>query len=346
MALTPPLYRHTFRPDGMHYAAVVRWDLDKMLPPWCYRLLTPFLARAVETTGWVSDPFQAITYVILLGTLYTLWLFFLKQGLTLFSATVLTIIYAFSYPSRKLLHLVSSADPIAMLTIILGIWFILEQRHLAFGAIQVIGALNREVSFLLIPLAYLYWSRKWIDFRSVRKLLWCIPGFVIFVAIRWIVPITGPGFIQFYLNPSYLHECYSVQGGIGGMARLTYSTFGILWLTALLAIIRNLNRLAAITILFSIICFGTLFFAHNTSREMMATAPLLLLLTGIVTRKNPKLLLVIAVISIFHSLVKFGAISSWHPMWLLSFPLSVLKIVDLISIGFILLITSRKSTPA
>ncbi|MBN1355453.1 hypothetical protein JXA40_04175 [bacterium] len=339
--LTPPQTNHTSRPDGIHYAAVVRWDLEAMKAPWCYRLLTPALVRLAESTGLFDDPFKPVTYPGVLGFLIVFWFILRNRAIAPWTATAVTAIAAFSYPSRKLIHQMSTADPLALLLLCAGILAIFQNRAGRFGLVTLLGAVNREAAFLLVPIAYIYWAKKPVDRDALTRLAWTLPAVGIFILIRLLVPVEGPGFWSFYADPAYLKECSDAQGGLTGMLTLTYTTFGIFWLTALLDCIRRPTRICAVTAVFALICFASCFFAHNTSREMMPVFPFLYFLTARFADRNRRWLPLILCIGVFQSLVKFSAMSSWHPFWLLNFRLSWLRGLELLVFLVLLLATSR-----
>jgi hypothetical protein len=339
--LTPAQLNHTSRPDGIHYESVVQWNLETMRSPWCFRLLTPVLVRSAAATGWFPDPYMAVTYPLVLAVGILLWLLMRNRGISALTATIMTVLFFFSYPSRKMLHQMSTADPLAMLLLCGGIWAVFEKRYRLFGVITAVGAVNREVAFLLIPIAYINWADTVFDTKAIRKLFWTIPAFLIALTVRMLVPVEGPGFLAFYFNPAYLKECSDAQGGVTGMLYLAYSTFGIFWLIAFLEGIRRPGRTFYLFLSFTLICFSSCFVAHNTSREMMAVFPFLFILTGQFADRSRRLLLPIFLIGLLHSLVKFGAMSSWHPLWILHFRLTWMRGLELVVFLGLLLFTSR-----
>jgi hypothetical protein len=343
VSLTPPMLNHTIRPDGMYYAAVADWNTKLMLAPWCFRLLTPALARGLEATGIFEDPFKAVAYPAVLLTCFVLFSLLLTEKISISVATAMTALYAFSYPSRKLLNQVSTADPLAMLLLAAGVMAILNRRFQWFGLITLFGVMNREVAFLLIPVAYVYWADKPWDWQSIRKLSWTIPAFGMFFLIRAVVPsVQHIGFVQFYLDPYYLKECYTIQGGLSGMIMLAYSTFGILWLIAFLEAVRSRDRLTWSFGLLTITCFMSLFFAHNTSREMMTVFPFLFLLVARFASKFPGAFVVVATVSLLQSMIKFAPMSGFHPQWLLMFPIPAIRALEFSVFLFVLIFIRQR----
>lgn len=142
--------------DHTHYFAMSEHTFSAVSNPFAFRVLSPFIVHEMNNIfhigldfGWMLLTFISIflSLVIFLHLLHKHFKIDLFISLMITLALVFT--YNFSYFNFRDFWLV---DPLNNLFFILGIYFILKEKLLAFIVVMIIGFLNKEVVLLLLPL--------------------------------------------------------------------------------------------------------------------------------------------------------------------------------------------------
>ena len=64
-----------------------------------------------------------------------------------------------------------SPDPLSILVMAAGAYFIVARRPWALAVTMLVGVANRESALFLVPLAYALWADRWLDRRALLRVI-------------------------------------------------------------------------------------------------------------------------------------------------------------------------------
>lgn len=83
-------------------------------------------------------------------------------------------------------------DPLTLLVMVAGAYFIVDRKPVALGVTMFVGAFNREAAMFLGPLAYAVWAdRLWDPAALRRAVAAAAPAVIAFVTLRLTIPTVG-----------------------------------------------------------------------------------------------------------------------------------------------------------
>jgi len=239
-------------------------------PPYCYRIVTPLLARAINavTGASIEDSFYAITVIAL-----TLATFFVALTVhTLSRSFALAIVAAVAYTRFDAAFHFNLwdfllTDPLAHVFVALSIYLMLTERVLAAVAVSLLGVFNRETQLLVLPCCVL------IQLFARRPLLPVVAGSTAVVAVYFAFRAVVPVPIDTYSLASTFH---GVPAPAVAVEWLLY-TFGVLLISTLVRLPTRLSNVALLPILIGA-CLSTLV-STDWNRALVTGAPVALVVS-------------------------------------------------------------------
>lgn len=206
-------------------------------PPYCYRIVTPLLARAISLIGSVSidDGFYLITVVSL-----TLAAFFLALAVHRLShGVVLALMSVVAYGQLREVFAFNLTqpmltDPLAHCLLALSTYLIIAGRPYWFVAVCLMGLFNKEIHLFMLPCGVLF---QMLSGRPWKRMSLACGGIVAFYfAFRLLLPVP--------INT------YSLAGNLMEIPPLTsvvqwlIDVFGVMVVATVLRLPRRLINLA------------------------------------------------------------------------------------------------------
>jgi len=169
--------------------------------PFCYRLLGPYVVGLLplpEPTGfYLLTALAAVALAVVFPVLLT------GLGLSPGYAALSTALFLLNRNvlGYSLWNCFQVSDTLSLLFLALLLLALWRRRWVAFGGALLLGALTRETSLLMAPVALAYlWERGALRQDGVRLLLAALPGVTCFLALRGlIVPAGGRGLWEAFL---------------------------------------------------------------------------------------------------------------------------------------------------
>lgn len=293
---------------------MARWDLHHYMAmaeaspgfgtsvpqPFVFRLLGPYIAGILPLH--TPTAFYAITLVASLSLALLFYFFLNSHGINATVSVISVILfllnkYAFGFPAWNYFQV---NDILSLIEIILLYWAMRSSRWLLFSMFLMLGVLTRETALLMIPLAFVHLleSKTWT--KAGRKyLVALIPGIMIFILIRLLVPHSGGdslwrAFLAHAAKGTSPHRLYALL--INSFAPL--SLIPLVFLRGSIRFFRTHKT----ALLFLLLVFASTLFGSNDERLMAPAAPVFYLLIAELIETycySSKALLIIIAISVF-----------------------------------------------
>ena len=159
-------------------------------PPYCYRLLTPWLVYTLTQVGLtVNAAFYLVSQTFITLFLFTLYQYLRLVGVS-FSYALLGMLLAGLLPGavRWYAYQYWMTDPIALFLVVLGLWLIKTGRSPMLHAISCLAVTVRESFILVFCFYFLYMQRRegWQSAVKRTIVLVAVP-FTLFFMIRYYV---------------------------------------------------------------------------------------------------------------------------------------------------------------
>lgn len=267
--------------------------------PFALRMLSPWLVhRANLVTGISLDRlWLALTVVAVLAAAIVFFEFLRSHlKLQLFTSALTAVAlactfwyapYAFTNP-----YLV---DPLNNLLYVVALWLAFERKLIAFTAVIVVGAINKETTLLLAPLyPLLAWTRgrKLRDRDVLGGVVAVVVAAGLYIAFRlWAQNLIGGeyGFGAGQGNKSLFDNiAFALSANKGSDQLVLFTTFHFLWLVFAFGLYRQYRRygLGSDLLVASIWLFGCCvagrLVATDTGRVFVMMAPLVLAVVAVV----------------------------------------------------------------
>jgi len=172
--------------------------------PYVYRVFAPWFVGLfsgnINTTFFILN---SITLILLAISLYYfLLLHRLNNNRIALFVTLLFILnrYFFSFLAFDYFQF---ADSLSYLILIVSFFLVFQKRFLQLGILMLIGVLTREVTLLIIPVAYSFYFEKGYKKNDYLKLTYAFfPAILIFILLRLFLPTNGEEtlFSQLYVG--------------------------------------------------------------------------------------------------------------------------------------------------
>jgi hypothetical protein len=188
-----------------------RWDLanyrmmaqaapqlaEKIPQPFAFRVLGPYLAGLLP----FADPlaFQILTNLCAFLLIILFYWFLIDRQVPPVAALAAAAVFAMN----RALFGISTWDFFQLNDLLVLIFLLLlflamyRGRWLLFGLIFFLGAATRETTLILVPVVFVYlWETRRLRAEGVRALLAMLPGLLLFVLLRLLIPAWGPGLLE------------------------------------------------------------------------------------------------------------------------------------------------------
>jgi hypothetical protein len=257
--------------------------------PFAYRLLLPTLVHVLPFGHTFSFSLLAWICTGLSAGLVTVLLARLDVGRALRFALALG--FALS-PALLLVSLRQgrNTDAISVLFLLLGTLFIIDRRRVPLAATIAVGALTRESTLFLVPMAYAVWCRTLVDAKALRAVAaTSAAGVAVYAAIRLAVPTIGREQVIGYGLPFFRGRWQVLRAGFQGWwveLRRIGSVFGPLWL-CLVPGARE-SALVRRSLVVLACCAISATFALDWGRVALLGAPAVVLAAGVALRSRPR----------------------------------------------------------
>lgn len=192
-------------PDMVKYIALYQGTPIQEIPkPFCYRVLTPYLARLVPfpeknpISGYLDVNKEKIILfkfgvVNALGVAvagYVLYLLALQFGFSLYESILTSLLYFVSFPTVNY-TVTPLVDALAHAFIAVGLYCVLRQKTWILAMVFALGMFAKETTilvFLSIPLLYGI-KRQTLILAST-----CVPGLIGYAVFRFLLFPTDYGY--------------------------------------------------------------------------------------------------------------------------------------------------------
>ncbi len=247
-------------------------------PPYCWRLLVPFLAFAVSQLGPGIDPaFFLLTSLFLGGFLFVFYLYLRQAGLgTGYSLIGLTLVALTPGAVRWYGYQYWMTDPAGLFLVTLSFYLIRSRRTTELLAVAVIAVTVRE-SYLAVLIYYFLYLLKRRGWRAAGRESWPV----------LLVPAVLLLLIRYYIIPSADYDIAAVSRSVlafraenfwpGQVYLLTIGSFGVIFPLLLLFPARpaakfrgHYDKLA-----YLVIVYASLIAGYNTDRLLVYALPVL-----------------------------------------------------------------------
>jgi len=249
-------------------------------PPFCWRLLIPFLAYLTAQVGLGLDPaFFLITNVFLVGFLFVFYLYLRQSGAgTGYSLLGITLVALTPGAVRWYEYQYWMTDPAGLFLVTLGFALIHSGKTTCLLAVGVIAVAARETYLAVLVYYFFYlWKRHgftaavkrgWLVFLLPVVLLVLIRQFVITSGSYDIAEIAGK-VIKFRLENFWESQFYL----------LTVGSFGVILPLLFLfpARLPAAFRDHYDKLIFVLVIYSSLTVGYNTDRLLAYTLPVLLI---------------------------------------------------------------------
>lgn len=288
-------------------AAAPAFD-PEMRQPFAYRLLGPFLASLIPLPD--ADAFRLLSALIAAALGVALYAFWRQQGLRPEIAALTLAIYFLNTQLFGFLvwNSYQVADFLSILYVTLMLIVMSREQWGRFGALLLLGSVTREVAALLVPVAFLYLLRRGRLRRDgTRLLLAVLPGLLVYVALRRVVPITsGFGLVASFVRTSYQLGLLEVWLRLLVNAFVPVSLFLLIFWEDTVQFVRRRPEL----LVFAGLVLWSTFFGANLERLMSPLVPVYYLLIGGMIQRHLRgrrglqaALLLVALVAMPHHLI-------------------------------------------
>ena len=236
--------------------------------PFAFRLLGPYVIGLLPLPEPVG--FRTMTIFLAFCFVFSAYFFFRWVGFSQtvsLGVTVLTVLsrYIFGFTFHNYI-----VNDFLMLILIMAMFLAMwAGRWVLFGVALTLGAVTREPTMLMVPVALFYvWEHRKGAATWRKALLACVPGVVVIIFVRALVP---------YSEGRSLTEALATFSGKlyepRSLFRLLINSFLPLTLIPLVYWRRTLSffRHRIYLLLFAVLVLGTTLFGSNQERLMIPT---------------------------------------------------------------------------
>jgi hypothetical protein len=279
----------TPRGDELIYERMAQDPFAPHTYPFAYRVLVPTLVHVLPFGHTFSYSVLAwLACALAAGFLYVL---LIRVGAPVPLAVGLALCLALSPPMLIVsLRQGRNVDAASVAVMVAAVVFMVDNRPKALAVTLALGALTRESSMFLIPLAYALWAERLVDVRALRRVaVVAAPAVAIYVALRLAVPTVGREQVIGYgsLLEGRIDVLRAGFDAIGLELRRMFIVYGPLWFFAPLAL-RNM-RLAQRGLVLVALCLVAMTFALDWGRVIMLAAPIFYAAGAFVLRDHRRL---------------------------------------------------------
>ncbi len=271
----PAFYVHN---DHYHYINMAKDPIKALnrvaIAPFCYRILTPFLAWLLPFDLIINFQIIAYTSIFLCGiVLYQIFKDYFSKTL---SFTGVTLFYCLDWTAFYVLFNFWVTEALAFFFILLCFWAIKKSNFKVYSISLLLGVLTKEIVIITIPVLLISEISKLEEKKRLIELLFksyiaVAPAFIALILVRiFVVPIQSG-----YYNYSRLFQLIGIEKRISGFKLRDIYLYTIApWgLMILIFSVYNkkltLKKWLKLYGVFIILVYSQLFFATDTERLIM-----------------------------------------------------------------------------
>lgn len=246
-----PYTQEPFRSQDLSFylrMAEVAPGIDPLVnQPFNFRLLGPFLVGLLP----VSEPLGFTLLTVFFSACAASLFYYLLRYLGLSAAVAFVVVtlallnrYVFGILLYNNFQLGDAISLVLLMLLFLTMW---EKRWLSFGVLLALGSLTREVTILMAPVVFVYLLERGEFSASWRRVVTAvIPGAVIFVALRVVVPSEG-GRSLFEALAAFSYKLYTPESLFRGLVNtfLPFTLVPLVYLRETVAFFREHKYLIA-----------------------------------------------------------------------------------------------------
>jgi hypothetical protein len=170
---------------------------EKIPQPFAFRVLGPYLAGLLP----FADPlaFQILTVICAFLLIILFYWFLIDRRIPPVAALAAAALFAMN----RALFGISTWDFFQINDLLVLIFLLLlllamyRGRWLLFGLVFFLGAATRETTLILVPVVFVYlWETRRLRAEGLSALLATVPGLLLFVLLRLLIPAWGPGLAE------------------------------------------------------------------------------------------------------------------------------------------------------
>jgi hypothetical protein len=289
--------------DALNYLEMSRHTFAAVDNPFALRMLTPWMVHTLQSLSGISLDYVwiAVTYTAISATLIVFFkLLYDQLGLSFFGSTVGTVLLAYTgIVTMYNFGNIWLVDPVNNLCMVLGIYFLVKRKLLAFTVVVVLGVLNKETMLFLAPL---YPLLAWVRTRRLRDrtVLFGVVAMVVaagaYLVFRtWALAHIGGEDYRAFSGQNGKSVFWNIRFALNNhkgdeFVRL-FGTYTFLWLIfgyGLYLLYRQ-YRLRSELVVVSLWLFGTCLFgrlfATDTERVFVLMAPVVIAVCAVVFDK-------------------------------------------------------------
>jgi len=165
---------------------------DNVTLPYASRLLGPMLAGLGPSQA--PEMFYIFTVIAALILPLVFFRFLIGQGLNEPSALAASILFVFNkqFFGFNVWNYFQLNDLLGMLFLVILFGAMLKNHWLVFGVVLFLGAMTRETTMIMIPVAALHlWEQGRLKAEGGRLLAAAMPGLILFLVMRLVLPPGG-----------------------------------------------------------------------------------------------------------------------------------------------------------
>jgi hypothetical protein len=269
--------------DHHHYIEMAEGDSGRAAlaeaPPYCWRVLTPWIAGRLARTGLGLDgAFYLVTNLSLFAFLLVLFLYLRDLGFDrAYALTGLALVALMQGAVRWFEYQYWMSDPPCLFLVALAFWLVRRERVAALGAVSLAAAFVRETYVIVYAHAFLHWRKR----RGTAVAL----GRTLAVAV---VPLAALAGLRAVITPNQPDDLVaSLQENVAFRWRhlgdnqwyvLTLGTWGVVFPLLLLfpARVPSLCRRHFDQLAPALLVYASLLVSNNTERPLAYAVPALL----------------------------------------------------------------------
>lgn len=176
----------------LHMAEAAPALADDVGLPYASRLLGPMLAGLGPLKA--PEMFRILTLVAALIIPMVFFRFLKKRGIDENSALTVVVLFVFNkqFFGFNVWNYFQLNDLLGLLFLVILFDAMLRSRWLVFATALFLGAITRETTLIMIPTAALHlWEQGRLKAEASRLLAAAVPGLVLFLVIRLVLPADG-----------------------------------------------------------------------------------------------------------------------------------------------------------
>lgn len=280
-------------------------EINSDIPiPFAYRVLGPYIVGLLPIPDTIGFYIFSIFFSICLSFQFYYLLRYIGLSTTISTVTVALFLfnkYLFGITIWNYFQINDLLSLNFIIIILLSIW---RNQWIVFGVMLVLGAITKEISMLMIPVAFLYiMEKKELSTKWKRVVVAIIPALVVYILIRVLIPTTG-GYSLLESFLIYSQKVWSPESIFRKLVN-SYLPFYFIPFIFFKHTLQFFRTKKYMLLYISLVFFST-FFGSNNERLIAPTFIVFYILIGTILQElNPNktfllFLMVIGFLSSFH----------------------------------------------